>query len=203
MKNLFLGIAETHAKLEGWCDIQKAYTLASMVVALRPEVTVEIGVYGGKSFIPMALAHRFVGSGKIIGIDPWSKEVAVSVQPTNNPQHKEWWSKIDIEAIYTGFSRKIDELDLRNYVTIHRKESKFVSPPPKIGLLHIDGAHNDVAISDAKTYGPRVAFGGFCIMDDTDGGHGDSPAKAEKHLLTIGFKRLYVLGTGSVLQRTG
>lgn len=199
MKDLIDTISKAHPTIPGWCPLDKACVLASMVFTLRPQVTVEIGVYGGRSFIPMALAHKAVGYGVAYGIDAWSNVVAVREQPS--AEHREWWSKYDIERIYNTFIYHIQQHNLQDFTRIIRNESRMVQPPNAIDILHIDGSHEKTTITDAVRFGPKVVLGGFCIMDDTDGVHGPCPAQAEQRLIAMGFKKLYCLGTGSVLQR--
>ena len=61
MTNLFLDIADVVPRLNGWCSVNKAQHLAAMVCALQPVTAVEIGVFGGKSLIPMAMAMKRIG----------------------------------------------------------------------------------------------------------------------------------------------
>ena len=68
-------------QLEGWCSEQKASILVELVLKTRPEKIVEIGVFGGKSLVPMACALKENGSGKIYGIDPWSSAESVVGAP--------------------------------------------------------------------------------------------------------------------------
>src|SRR5271155_2865720 len=49
---------EWMAQLEGWCSDLKATTLVDLVLKVRPQVIVEIGVWGGKSLVPMACALK-------------------------------------------------------------------------------------------------------------------------------------------------
>lgn len=197
--NLFETIATLHPKLDGWCDLEKAMTLASIVVGLRPQVSVEIGVYGGKSFLPIALAHQAIKTGMAIGIDPWSVEVAVR-EYHGQPQHQDWWSKLDIGKVERGFLRALNQVDPK-YTDIIKNESKNVPPPNAIGLLHVDGAHSETAIADVLRFAPKVQSGGFVVMDDLDGSHGSGPAMGEQRLVSMGFRKLYNLGTGAVFQR--
>lgn len=200
MNDLFQIITAVHPHIEGWCPIDKALTLAALIVAVRPEVSVETGVFGGRSFIPMALAHRAIGRGMAVGIDAWSKDVMMR-EYQGQPEHQEWWSKLDMDKVYSKFIQNINANGLSEWTRIIRNESKNVLPPQSIGVLHIDGGHSDTAVADAVRFGPKVSAGGFAIIDDTDGGHGPGPAKAEGILISTGFRRLYILGTGSVLQR--
>ncbi len=43
-----------------WCSLEKAQSLAALVVGLRPRVVCEIGVWMGGSLVPMLLAMRAV-----------------------------------------------------------------------------------------------------------------------------------------------
>ena len=64
-------------QLEGWCSEQKAFILIDLIQKIRPKKIVEIGVWGGMSFVPMACALRANGSGKIFGIDPWESSASL------------------------------------------------------------------------------------------------------------------------------
>jgi predicted O-methyltransferase YrrM len=78
VKQLFEKIDDLFERqLPGWCTKEKAYTLASLVIGTRPAVIVEVGVFGGRSFLPMALALKELGKGMAIGIDPWSPAASV------------------------------------------------------------------------------------------------------------------------------
>ena len=66
--NLFSQI-EALPMIGDWCPLDKAKTLAAMVLALRPAVVVEIGVWRGSSLLPMALALKELGRGQIVGVD--------------------------------------------------------------------------------------------------------------------------------------
>lgn len=195
---LFQRLPAIHEKLEGWCDIEKAMTLASLVVAFRPALIVEIGIYGGKSLIPMALACQVVNRGMVIGIDPWSREVAMREQTT--PQDVEWWSKLDLEKIRSGFVAAIAEHQLDKFVRVDRRESRFVEPPAGISILHVDGAHSDTATHDIARFAPKVIAGGYCVTDDSTW-TGGGVARGEQRLLEMGFARIAPLGTGQIFQR--
>lgn len=185
-------------QVPGWCSIEKAQCLAALVYATRPEITVEIGIFGGASFFPLALAHKDLEYGVAIGIEPWSTAVAVAVQ-TEGPS-REWWQNQDLNKIRDGFFQRIRELQLEPFTKIFQKSSAEVPPPLKIGLLHIDGAHNEEAINDVRRFGDRVQRGGFCVMDDLQW-TGGAVARAEQHLLALGFTKLYSLESGAVYLR--
>lgn len=198
VENLFNRIAELHPSLPGWCSLEKSFTLASIIVAFRPAVVVEIGIYGGKSFMPMVMACAAVNHGLCIGIDPWSAEVAVREQ--TQEADRDWWAKLDYEKLRTEFMLKIQTQDLERFTRIERRESRFVEPPNAIGLFHCDGSHSDTATQDMMRFAPKVVAGGYCVTDDTEW-HGGGVARGELRLKEMGFVRIQKLGTGAVFQR--
>lgn len=199
MIDLFETIRQEQPKLPGWCSLEKAMTLASIVVAIRPATTVEIGIYGGSSMIPILLAHKLTRSGGIVhGIEPWSKEEALKVQTT--PQDVEWWAVQNYEKLREDFCATVRRLDLEPYLRLNINPSRLVNPPPGIGLLHIDGGHDNQAVTDVVRFAPQVVVGGICVMDDLQW-HGGGVTRAALRLEQLGFKILYPLGTGAVYQK--
>lgn len=198
MTNVFDRIeASVDQNPHGWCDGKKAVTLGAIVMALRPDVTVEIGVFGGRSAIPIALAHKEVGWGKLLAIDPWSAEA--SVEGYGEADSK-WWSKLDHERIYNFFTRQVSLHSVEDYIQIIRAKSDDVPPPTSIGLLHIDGQHTDQAGRDVARFATHVIRGGIVVMDDISWS-GGGVQRAVGRLEGMGFVKLYDLGTGAVYQR--
>lgn len=200
MTKLFEEISILLPKLHGWCTVEKAQQLAATVIALRPLVTVEIGVWGGKSFIPMAMAHREIGRGNAWAIDPWSP--AASAIDMAGPD-AEWWGKVaDHDLVYADFLNRLNEVHAANCVVIRRMKSDDAEIPHTIDLLHIDGNHGDQALKDAQRYAVKVRVGGMCCLDDLDWS-GGAVRRAEAFLKSIGFIELYRIGTGAMYQRVG
>ena len=195
---LFSDIEHEQPKLPGWCSPDKALTLGALVLAHRPALTVELGVFGGSSFIPMAMAHKAVASGQIVGIDPWDKAAAVAAQVTN--EDREWWSKLDMEGLYQSFLGELRRLDLSPWAKIIRRKSDDADVPPSIGLLHVDGGHNEQAIRDVVRFAQHVEIGGYCVMDDLNW-QGGAVGRAAQRLQQMGFRQRYPIGTGAVFQR--
>ena len=191
MTNLFQTIAKVQPTLPGWCSPEKAITLASIIVAYRPEYSMEIGIFGGSSFIPMALAHQAIHHGNVIGIEPWSREIAIASQ--TEEASRKWWSELDYPALEGNFRATLDHLGLKPWTTIIKSKSTNVEPWHDLGLLHVDGAHDDTAIADVLRFATRVQMGGFVVMDDLQW-TGGGVIKAEQSLLERGFKRLYYIG---------
>lgn len=154
--------------LKGWCPEIKALAMAEHIVQHRPKVVVEIGIFGGRSLIPMALACHFIGHGVVHGIDPWSAEAALKFE--KDSKNKEWWSKLDYRKIYEDFVRSVYMYELLHHCWWYRTEaSKAVSVFDEIDMLHIDGNHShESATSDVNLYVPKVKSGGFIWFDDID-----------------------------------
>jgi hypothetical protein len=200
MKELFNRLDEITPSLHGWGDANKAQTLAAMVVAIRPTVSLEIGIYGGRTFFGLALAHKFIGHGMAIGIDPWSNAAASEGYEGDN---LEFWKTCPLDTIYESFIQKVSEFGVQNVTTIHRMKSDDAPLPDEIGVLHLDGQHTEQAVRDVLRFAPKVHVGGIVIMDDTEWKNlGDAPVhRAVSELKAMGFKELYPLGTGAVFQR--
>jgi predicted O-methyltransferase YrrM len=155
--------------LDGWCSLEKAQALADLVLAARPACIVEIGVFGGRSLIPMALAARTYG-GRVHGVDPWSKEAALEGEPDG--ENRDWWSQIDIEGVYDRFLIGVRRFGVQDTVRVHRAPDttairEFAAG--QIGILHVDGNHSaEVSRRYIEQWGPKITAGGYLIMDDID-----------------------------------
>ncbi len=183
---LFSQIVDEHPYITGWCSINKAIALASTVVALRPELVYEIGVFGGASAIPIALALKYCNAGKLIAIDPWEKSASVeNMEPVNAA----WWGAVDHNDVLRKFEAHLQRLSLVPFVTIARTRSDDITPE-EISLLHVDGNHGPQALKDAQRFGACVRVGGIAFLDDI-GWSGGNVSKAVDHLLSIGFVKLY------------
>ena len=154
-------------KLEGWCEFEKANELYDLVIKEKPEILVEIGVFGGKSLFSQAFALKENGFGKIYGIDSWSKEEALL--GLTDEIAKEWWGSLDYDFIYNGCISFMNKENLQNYVELIREKSdEFINHfDKKIDILHIDGNHEEeYSTIDVYNYLPLVKNGGFIWFDD-------------------------------------
>ena len=172
----------------GWTTPNKAMMLASAVIALRPKISLEVGVWSGKGLISLALAHKYVGGGMVYGIDPYS--AAASAEGQENPEDKKWWSEVDHEMIYKLAQENILKYGCQNVCQLIRKKSSEFVPPDGIGVLILDGNHGDEAVSDIKHYAPSVAIGGLMFADDI-AWTGGAVSKGIALLPKMGFKELY------------
>jgi predicted O-methyltransferase YrrM len=150
--------------LEGWCSTQKAGILIDFILNTKPNTIVEIGVFGGKSLVPMAYALQQNQKGKIYGIDPWeSAQSVVGMDGIN----KDYWSHVDHEAILQGLVQRIRQFNLEPYIQLIRMTSEAAPAISSIDVLHVDGNHADqTSYLDVTKWVPLVNKGGLVIFDD-------------------------------------
>jgi len=186
----------------GWCSVEKATTLAAIIMALRPKTVVELGVWMGGSAIPMAIALRQLGVGQLVAVDAWAAEVSVAGQ---EPVHAKWWGETigtsgHVEA-YEAFIKRLKEHDITaDRCRVLRQRTDEADVPPSIDVLHHDANHGPQAVIDIERWTPAIRVGGVLVIDDLDwtGGH---VARARDRATELGFVELYALGTGCVMQR--
>jgi hypothetical protein len=152
--------------LHGWCTRNKALAMAELITQEKPLVVVEIGVYGGKSFLPQALALKANGQGVIHGIDAWSAEEEVKF--ATKDKQINWLNKVNYEAIYQSFLSALKPHDFNDIIKIHRMTSAEAAPMiDRIDILHIDGGHSEeISCQDVELFFPKVKKGGFIWFDD-------------------------------------
>lgn len=199
MKDLFSTIEQAITEIgHGWTSVDKGQAMAAMVLAIRPQVSVEIGVYAGKGLVSMALAHKAIGIGKVIGIDPFTAEDSIEGQI--HPADKEFWGRVDYAAMEKLCLSTLDKYGASNFFELIRKRSDDADVPPAIGVLRIDGNHGEAAFRDVKKWTPAVSPGGFVIIDDI-GWTGGATTRAAAWISGNGFRMLYKLDDGFVFQK--
>jgi len=157
---------EAMRQLEGWCSFAKAAVLIDLILIKNPQVIVEIGVFGGKSLIPMAIALKELNKGIAFGIDPWS--VSASVEGMDNENYS-WWSQINHDAFFEYLAAKIDQFGLQDQIQLIRQTSEQADLIYNIDLLHLDGNHSEkCACLDVEKWVPLVTRGGIIAFDDTN-----------------------------------
>lgn len=151
-------------QLEGWCTKSKAAILIDLIFMLEPQTVVEIGVFGGKSLVPIAYALKITEGGFVYGIDPWdSRESADGMDGVNY----DWWNSIDHGKILRGLQAKIVEFDLEDHIALIKSTSESAPLIYNIDILHIDGNHSEKAsFLDVTKWIPMVRKGGVIILDD-------------------------------------
>lgn len=174
--------------IEGWCCKDKALKLYQTITENNLDACLEIGVFGGSSFIPQALAMKHKGTGIVFGIDPWNSNC--SIEDMERQANKEWWGNLDHKMIYQGFLKNLDTYNIKKHARIFVNKSSNIADrfhTKSIDLLHIDGNHCErLAYEDAVNYLPKVRINGFIFFDDAswvESGNSPSTGKALNYLL--------------------
>lgn len=154
--------------LEGWCSRAKATALADAIVRERPEICVEIGIFGGRSIVPCAAALRQNGTGVIYGIETWNPSVAT--EHFTSEENDAWWQEVDFTRIKREFLAFIAAHGFTEQIRILECPSRHAASFfETIDFLHIDGAHSVFnAAEDVVLYARKLRAGGIVVLDDID-----------------------------------
>ena len=161
---------ETHQYMhytDGWCSPFKADILIDIIVRDRPSVILEIGVWGGKSLLPMAGTLKKLGQGTIFGIDPWDTDA--SLEGSEELINIQFWGSADHTSMKSKLEELIQGFQLNNHVRLICSRSEDVNPEEigTIDILHIDGNHSeDKSYLDVTKWVPHLKTGGWIVFDD-------------------------------------
>jgi predicted O-methyltransferase YrrM len=151
--------------LEGWASPEKLAATCELIAGIKPVTIVEIGTFGGKWLIPVAMAAP---DAKCHAIDPYSAGACVEGMTTE--QNKAYWSNQNmLNAVKAGFLAAVRDLELQN-ITLHQMtsaEAVAQFADGSIDILHSDGNHSaEPTMRDLKLWLPKVRVGGVVIQDD-------------------------------------
>ena len=163
-------IEKTVPTLHGWCTPEKATHLYYLVLEQGEKpLCVELGVFAGRSLMPIALAAKYMG-GTAVGIDSWSKEACQ--QGVNDIANTEWWNAIDYDFFYKYSDKVIADAGLSATTKLIRSTSaEAVSQfeANSISVLHQDSNHSEeVTVQEVNMWYNKLKIGGYWIFDDTD-----------------------------------
>lgn len=188
IETLMTRVSQVQPSIQGWCSLEKAQALCEAILSAVPELCVEIGVFGGSSLIPQAMALKENGRGIIHGIDPWSVDAAL--EEMHSPENKEWWGKkVDLEGVYKHCCDNIRHCGVQDYCRLIRQKAEDVVTEffdESIDILHIDGNHSEaLSYKDATLYLPKVKRGGLIFFDDIWWADGQEEATTRKAIVFL------------------
>lgn len=193
--------------LEGWCSAEKAQVLFDLVLKSDSQISCELGVFGGRSLIPIALAHKAKNSGFVLGIDAWTKEASVEgsgafKDGVTAKENDEWWSKVNYPSIHAGCILAIDKYGVNDYCGTVRMRTLSVGlliRDNSIDLLHQDSNHSEeVSCAEVEMYFPKMKDGSYWISDDTDW---TTTQKSQELLQDKGFTLIADYGNYKVFRK--
>jgi hypothetical protein len=185
-------------KLPGWCTVDKAKRMAAL--ARGASLCIELGVFGGRSLVAIALTLRAQESGRVDGIDPYTASAAL--EGTNDPANDEWWAQLDYKAIENVAEEALYRLGLVQYARLVRMLSRAVVAfygDETVDLLHQDSNHSEeITCQEVALWAPKIRRGGYWAFDDTNW---PTTQKAQVLLLELGFTRMEDHETWAVFQK--
>jgi hypothetical protein len=166
-------LAHFNTVTDGWCWEDKAIKLAEVVWTLKPKLTVEVGVFGGKSFIPMAavVAHldQNTGNHSAVGIDAWA--AAAALENNLGTAHEQFWKdQAMLDAVHARAIGRCNALACRNVKLVKAWSANAINDfgSGEIQVLSLDSNHSEETSSrDVMTWWVKLAKGGVFIFDDT------------------------------------
>jgi hypothetical protein len=182
-------LARTEASivsLHGWCTVEKGARLAELIVETQADLSVEIGVFGGRGTIAMAIGHHAIHKGHVVAVDPW--DVTASLDGDTAPENKEWWGQINHQEIYESFLTALIRYGLTRDCQVMRERSdnavrRFADD--SISVLHQDGNHSElISAAEVELWAPKLRGGGYWVADDTDW---ETTRRAQALLVEKGF----------------
>lgn len=182
-------------KIEGWCTKEKALKMIEYI-SPRTMLCVELGVFGGRSLLPIALANK---NGVTVGIDAWSANS--SIDGENDDANDEWWKKIDYDGMFKYTIELLKRNGCSNTKLLREESSKAVDrfKNNSIDFLHQDSNHSEkISCAEVELYKNKVKQGGIWVFDDTNW---ETTRKAQELLAGYGYIEIYDSGTWKIYKR--
>jgi len=157
-------LVKNYESVEGWCTREKAIKIMESIPD-DATLAVELGVWGGRSLLPIAMKCP----GDVYGIDAWSQDA--SLEGTNNPLNDEWWEKVDYTRMYRYAQKLMDEYNCDNVKLLKMKSCQAVRlfDDSTIDFLHQDSNHSrETSCEEVELYHSKVKPGGVWCFDYTN-----------------------------------
>lgn len=159
----------------GGSGLDKVCVMAGLADSLAFRTYIEIGVYRGRSFFPLAWTFAQQG-GFSFGIDPYSRADA---EESDLPEDvadavRKFFEETDYDALFREVLKNEAEFGLSGHVEFIRQPSlRAVNILRSRGIssdmIHIDGNHDAVCVmGDVESYMPMLKPNGLLVLDDID-----------------------------------
>jgi predicted O-methyltransferase YrrM len=163
-------VLNEHSHFSGWCPKDKAIHIMNLIRTNNAQVCVELGVFGGSSFFPIASALAFNKQGIAYAIDPWANEACLEGYEEMNGDHHKYWGNVNLDKLMYKFIEGMHKNGLDSKYLIMRMSSAQAClhfDDESIDFIHIDGNHSEQsAIFDVEHWLPKVKKGGIICFDD-------------------------------------
>lgn len=148
--------------LSGLIDDDQGEILRSLAAAVPVHrAIVEVGSFRGKSTAFLADGSRLGHGAPVFAVDPWDLD--------GNPYGKHGFSAPEVRE---SFEQQLRACRLWSRVTPVRAfsvDAAVAYQGPQIGLLYIDGDHEEDAVrADVEAWSPHLAEDHTIVFDDLD-----------------------------------
>jgi len=182
-----------YESIKGWCPKEKALKMASLV---KPnDVCIELGVYGGRSLLPLCLMTK----NKVFGVDAWSKNA--SLDGENKKENDDWWSNVNYYEMYNYTINLMKKHNCINCSLLRMTSEEAIGHffDNSIDLIHQDSNHSEqISCLEVELYENKLKPGGFWVFDDTDW---DTTKKAQERLIEKNFVLINDYGNWKIFQK--
>lgn len=171
------GNLKTWLSMNGWAPENKIRDMVKLVLDTKPSLCVELGLYAGRSFLPVAWAMKQNNKGRAIGLDPYTNKACTEGWPAD--QDHTGWDVNPLTPYYDELMRTAKHQGLLDWIEVIKERSmdavgRFADAV--IDILHVDANHSEMtSLRDVTDWLPKVKAGGYVWMDDL---HMPTTAKA-------------------------
>ena len=186
-RKVFRLLSTTIPTLDGWSSLEKTCAIAGLILATKPSLCFEVGVWAGRSLFAMGVAAQEIGKCSVIGVDAYNPQVSADKEDFQNAQ---WWGQQDHSIIEKKCRSLISNFGLSDITQLVVKKTDDVQPPPVINIFHCDASHTEQATKDVERFAPSIPLGGFAILDDLHWSQG-GVMRAVDAMEDMGFEEAY------------
>jgi hypothetical protein len=155
-------------QLHGWTSVDKGARMAELVIAAGSRRSVELGVFGGRGTISLAIGHEARGEGEVLAVDPWER--AASLEGENAPENDDWWGRLDHDEI-PDFRAGARRHGAGRWCCVLRRTfggSRCTVADGSVDVLHQDSNHSEaISTAEVEQWTPKIAPGGFGSLTPT------------------------------------
>ncbi|MDQ0304633.1 glycosyltransferase [Ancylobacter polymorphus] len=163
------------ADLGGGSTLDKLYVMAGLAARLDLSTYVEIGVYRGRSLLPLAWSFAARG-GHSYGIDPYARTASrqADMPSAIAEEVSAFIESTDYDALHGDLLRQRDAMQLGGSCELLRETSTRAveilrARGVRAGMVHIDGNHDrHQVLADVEAYLTLMDEGSVMVVDDID-----------------------------------
>lgn len=145
----------------GWTPINQVVAILQLIEKRRSRYIVDINVFGGRSFLPLAFAAKKI-NGIAVAIDSFT------LTESSEQLFKDY-AHLDFNVLKARLQNKVNAYGLKKHVKFIFKDPDFVSMklPKDIDLLHLS-THSGrfAALTNLRKYNRKVKKNGLLWLEE-------------------------------------